>query len=292
VFYVTNSHLSGRPIMGASAVELRGGEDAQITNTEFEQFYAGISLNPITLTDVGTLYPGFAIISHNSFDQIDGYGVITANASSSTGMLSAKHITIADNLFTNQTTLLINNGAAVSLGNFTKDVTLSGNVFDALVAAGQSMLGIGSFVDSVFIDSSNIFDNDFSLASGSVGTAVIVTGTATNITGLNTVGPCGRFTTCVNDGGGSVASANTLTLPTGRRFVTVTGTTNINIITPQLPGTTVTLLVPGILTVVDHFGSGGNVFLGSNFVTNGTQYNTLTLYCDGANWSQISRSAN
>lgn len=290
VFSVTNSWMASRPIAGQPAIELRGGEDLQITNNELEGFYTGVQINPVTLTDIGqTLYAGYVNIANNSIDQIHGYGIRAENGINGSGMNKVDHLLISGNLLTNLTTLDINNGNAVFLGNYTSNVSMSGNLFGGLTNAAQIELVVGPFANAVKIDQSNIFSNDF---TSNLGIAVEVIGSATNVTGLNTVGPCDNFTTCVLDGSASIASANTLSLPTGRVFTTVTGTTQINIITAQKAGAVVTLLIPGVLTVKDHFGSGGNIFLGSDFVTDGTDSSTLTLYCNGANWFQISRSAN
>lgn len=290
VFTVTNSWMASRPTVGQPAIEMRGGEDLQIANNEIEGFYTGVLLTSVALTDLGqTIYAGYVNIHDNSIDQIHGYGIRAENGVSGSGFGRVDHLLISDNLLTNMTTLDINNGNAVFLGNFTSNVTMSGNLFGGITNAAQIELLVGPFANTVKIDPSNIFSNDF---AANLGTAVEVIGSATNITGLNTVGPCDNFTTCVIDGASSIASANTLSLPTGRVFTTITGTTQINIIAAQKAGTVVTLLIPGVLTVKDHFGSGGNIFLGSDFVSSGVDSSTLTLYCNGANWFKLSGSAN
>jgi hypothetical protein len=84
----------------------------------------------------------------------------------------------------------------------------------------------------------------------------------------------------------SVASAATIAIPPGASGVLVTGTTTITSITAGYAGQIVTLVFAGILTVTD----GGNLKLGGNFVT--TADDSLTLVCDGTNWTEIARAVN
>jgi hypothetical protein len=85
----------------------------------------------------------------------------------------------------------------------------------------------------------------------------------------------------------SVASAATLLLPSGQRFIRVTGTTNITTIyTNGWTGQIVTLIFDSALTVT----RGSNVQISSNFTT--TLNDTLTICCDGNNWFEIARSIN
>jgi hypothetical protein len=85
----------------------------------------------------------------------------------------------------------------------------------------------------------------------------------------------------------SVASAATLTLPSGQRFIRVTGTTNITTINVNgWTGQIATLIFDGALTVT----RGSNVQISSNFTT--TLNDTLTICCDGNNWFEIARSVN
>ena len=84
----------------------------------------------------------------------------------------------------------------------------------------------------------------------------------------------------------SVVSAATITIPPGASGVLVTGTTGITAITAGYAGQIVTLVFSGALTVTD----GGNLRLAGNFVT--TPDDSLTLVCDGANWTEIARAVN
>lgn len=84
-----------------------------------------------------------------------------------------------------------------------------------------------------------------------------------------------------------VASASTITLPTGANVVSISGTTNITTINASgHSGRTVTLFFQGALTVT----RGSNVQISSNFVT--TSQDTLTMCCDGVNWYEIARAVN
>jgi hypothetical protein len=85
----------------------------------------------------------------------------------------------------------------------------------------------------------------------------------------------------------SVASVATLTLPSGQRFIRVTGTTNITTINVNgWTGQIATLIFDSALTVT----RGSNVQISSNFTT--TLNDTLTICCDGNNWFEIARSVN
>ena len=86
----------------------------------------------------------------------------------------------------------------------------------------------------------------------------------------------------------AVASAATITLPLGRPFYTITGTTGISSITASYVDHTVCLkftdAAPGTVT------DGSNLNLAGNFTP--TTSDTLTLVCDGTNWNEIARSVN
>lgn len=84
-----------------------------------------------------------------------------------------------------------------------------------------------------------------------------------------------------------VASAAALTLPLGFESFSITGTTSItSIVATGFDGKTVRLIFDGILTVTD----GSNLKLSGNFVTSADD--VMTLVCNGANWHEVSRSAN
>ncbi len=85
--------------------------------------------------------------------------------------------------------------------------------------------------------------------------------------------------------GTAVASAASIT-PTGNLFH-VTGTSSITSVSGIgiTPGTEITLIFDGVLTVTN----GSNLRLASNFMTAAT--NTLTLKWDGSGWYEQSRSA-
>lgn len=109
-----------------------------------------------------------------------------------------------------------------------------------------------------------------------------VTGTPTNI----------HFTP--NPGRGTeITAAATIAIPTDGNIFHVTGNTNItNGITVNAwdNGRTVTLIFEGTPTVSDT----GTSKLAGNFVAAGTtnDFDTLTLVCDGTNWTEVARSTN
>jgi hypothetical protein len=85
----------------------------------------------------------------------------------------------------------------------------------------------------------------------------------------------------------TIAAAATLTLPRGADVVSVTGTTGISsIATAGNARRTVTLIFTGPLTVSD----GSNLKLNGNLTAAADA--TLTLYCNGANWYEVTRSVN
>ena len=87
----------------------------------------------------------------------------------------------------------------------------------------------------------------------------------------------------------TVASASPLVLPdTVDNFCDVTGTTSFTNITavPALAGKTVTLRFAGVLTMTD----GGNLTLDGGYTTAATD--TITLFHDGTDWIEVSRSQN
>lgn len=88
-------------------------------------------------------------------------------------------------------------------------------------------------------------------------------------------------------GGGAVASATALPVPTGNLFH-VTGTTTITSITTTGLGTGLcfTMIFDGVLTVTD----GSNLVLAGNFVT--TAGDTLSVCFDGTSFYETARSNN
>lgn len=82
----------------------------------------------------------------------------------------------------------------------------------------------------------------------------------------------------------TVASAPTITLPAYLDYIDVSGTTTITGITASHHGRRVTLRFLDVLTVTD----GGALQLAGNLVS--TVGSTLTLICDGSNWSEVGRA--
>jgi len=88
-------------------------------------------------------------------------------------------------------------------------------------------------------------------------------------------------------GGGAVASADPLPVPTGIVFH-VTGTTNFTNITTtnMITGACFTMIFDGALTITD----GGNLKLSANYTTSADD--TLTVCFDGTNYYETGRSVN
>lgn len=84
----------------------------------------------------------------------------------------------------------------------------------------------------------------------------------------------------------TIASAATLTLPPGGEYFYITGTTGITSIPASFPERRVTLQFDDVLTVTD----GSNLRMAGNFTT--SFMDTLSLICDGTNWTETSRSVN
>lgn len=118
--------------------------------------------------------------------------------------------------------------------------------------------------------------------SGCTGANLITSGAPTNL----------RFTP--RPGRGSdITAAATVAIPVDGTTFHVTGNTNVTngiTVNPWDNGRTVTLIFEGTPTVSDT----GTSKLNGNFVAAGTtnDFDTLTLVCDGTNWTEVARSAN
>jgi len=84
--------------------------------------------------------------------------------------------------------------------------------------------------------------------------------------------------------GADVASTAAMTLGSDGNVFDITGTTTITSITAKTAGTIVVLQFDGIATVTD----GSNLKLAGSFTS--AAESTLTLFSDGTNWYEISRS--
>lgn len=82
----------------------------------------------------------------------------------------------------------------------------------------------------------------------------------------------------------TLASAAAIQLPMHSSYFAISGTTNISSITASWVGRQVTLQFAGALTVFNE----NNLKLVSNFAVTGND--TLSLICDGTNWSEVARS--
>lgn len=87
----------------------------------------------------------------------------------------------------------------------------------------------------------------------------------------------------------SAASAAALVIPRSQRIIIVTGTTSVTSIptVTSEAGRIITLVFAGVLTMTI---GAGNLKLAGNFVT--TANDTLTLFSDGTDWTEMSRSVN
>jgi len=95
-----------------------------------------------------------------------------------------------------------------------------------------------------------------------------------------------------NIGSGDIlASAATLDIPLGGSFFVVTGTTNIDTITPTFRGHSIKLQFSSTgSTLTDSTTGAANLALATDFVASSAD--VLSLVCDGANWYEVSRSNN
>ena len=121
-------------------------------------------------------------------------------------------------------------------------------------------------------------------------TDLIFTGidlTGNNLASVNGYSIEAYWSNCNVDTSATVASASSITPISGRNFISVTGTTNIEIIADAPDGTVLTLQFANILTVKD---ATGNLSLAGDFITNAND--TLTLMHIGASWVELSRSVN
>ena len=91
--------------------------------------------------------------------------------------------------------------------------------------------------------------------------------------------------------GDTLASAATLDIPLGGSFFVVTGTTDIDTITPTFRGHSIMLQFASTgLTLTDTTAGAANLALAGNF--SATSADVLSLVCDGSNWYEVSRSNN
>ncbi len=91
--------------------------------------------------------------------------------------------------------------------------------------------------------------------------------------------------------GDIIASASTIKIPLGGSYFAITGSTDIDTITPTFRGHSIILqFASSGLTMTDSTSGGANLALSSDFVA--TSSDTISLVCDGANWFEMSRSNN
>jgi putative cofactor-binding repeat protein len=190
-------------------------------------------------------------------------------------------------------------------------LTIRGNTFTDCATANTGGDNFGIFLqaggsdyiiaDNVFLDANAKMHTGIYLAAGTLSTVSVygnIVAQATS-TGFRLGTPAdmrcyrdnyffGTTAATFNDPTSPVvASAASLTIPSGQDYVTISGNTNITFITPNgHGGRRVTLGFSGTPTVTD----GSNLKLAGNFVA--TADDTITLACDGTNWIECARSVN
>lgn len=287
VLYVTNSHWAGRPIANTSAFNIVGGENFVLTGSEFSSWFFVVQLSKTAYVTGNNFYPGYITFANNTVDAIwsGAFNIQQGTSASGTALNHVGNLIIANSQFTNAFTNGSVNPIFINITDFTKNVTLSGNLFTG-IDSSDFAVKIAAGADNITFDKSNVFSNEAGTYSPTT-TAISISSTAGAVYGLEQLRPVG-FDVAISDPAATKASATTLTLPIGRTQVTVTGSTNINAIVAQPAGRTVILSFPGALTVA----TGGNLELHGVFTTSGFATGTLTLLSDGTNWIELSRSVN
>ena len=193
-----------------------------------------------------------------------GYGATLASGSTDVRLLG---VTVSDN---NTSDTAFNDGIAALGSHFQIIGCSSGN--NLLMATGHQKYGISvaAASDHFAVVANDLRGNETDPIS------VAATGTDNAVWGnLPLIVP-------------TVASASAITLPAGRDFIVVSGTTTITSIAAAPPGRRVTLRFSGALTVTD----GSNLKLAGDFTTSAGGLDTLSLACDGTSWLEVARSAN
>jgi hypothetical protein len=156
---------------------------------------------------------------------------------------------------------------------------------------GYNLLGGSRFIGITGGRSSGT-DQTYGLQIDSAGLYTNIILDSVDLTG-NATGSINGFNTnisasnCLLQGTITIPSATTITPPLGQNIQYVTGTTNINNVSPSNVGRIIVLNFQNILTVNDGV---GNLQLNGNFTT--SVDDTLTLVYNGAQWVEIARSAN
>ncbi len=241
---------------------------------------ANIKDNFVAMTGGGTLEATSGILASNLGAADPGMVNIEGNSISSTATVAGfdsieggnnRNVNILRNLMDGAFSSDIQLSATISKANIENNRCLS------TVATGSINVS-GVNVGPVYIDKNHCVDTIETLAADVTASRVIIghniINTTTNIFGTEDIP--------------STASVAALTLPIGSLIHDITGTNSITSITnpTAFQGRTVTLKFNAALTFTD----GGNLILAGNFVT--TANDTITLFSDGTDFFEISRSAN
>lgn len=248
-----------------------------VTNSYFDNSVTGVEINPTGTGVINRAEFTGCWYGSNSFHNI------YINQSGSTTILGLA--------FTGGKSVLSGGNGLVTQGAVTgltvNGLQAGGNVGSGIALSGGTTgiisnchLGLGPHTTAnafglflstptgdLLVENNIIKGNGTASIGGVVGTARIG---QSNITAISNV----------------VASAASITLPIGKRLVSVTGTNNIGTIVPSYADDERVLVFNAALTVTD----GSNLVLAGNFVT--AANSTLTLICDGVTWFEASRSVN
>lgn len=273
LFYINTANALGIQTIGQC-------EDLLVSQCLFENPYIAIQFATGVIGST-TYYADSCRVQNSTFDSVWYCAIQTPVGDSTVDGHAVQQITISGNEFSNLQNSF-SSATFINLQNYTKNIIITDNIF-AQFNSGQSMIDVGTNTLQIVFG-----PNIFQTTGSAVGTAISVFTTG-SVYGLEKQFYT-NIATNLSDSNATIASAATLAITPGRKFVTVTGTVSITSMTYSgaLPGDTVTLLFTGALTVT----KGGNLKLNSNFVTTGTATDSLTLYWDGTNMIELSRSAN
>lgn len=213
-------------------------------------------------------------ISNNSIENQTHSGIVLNNTAGTGGF---SQVIITDNQLAYQPTPI----NALDPDVFNSAMIISNNV---IVAASGATTTAGITVTAT---TRTLVTDNVIYGSGTTVCGILI-GSSSTMGSVhdNLISGC---VTDVNDGASIVvASATEITLPSGRDFYIISGTTSITSIAAAASskGRVVTLMFQGVLTFTD----GSNLKLAGNFTTSADD--TITLVCDGSSWYEIARSVN
>ncbi len=249
------------------------GEDFRAVNVQIQNAFTAFFFGGVTIS--GTVYyPGFLQLIGCTIDGVWGPAVAFSNGTATTDSFQVAHLVVQSCSFTG---LIIGQGSLAtyfSTGLYTKHILFTGNIFRGIYgSATQIGINIGANADFIFFGSTNLILNETGDVAGSTG--ISISSSALGVYGLeNLVFKSGDLGTNISDTAATILSATTTTLPLGRKFCVVTGTTTIQF--------------TGNLTFTD----GSNLKLAGNLVSGAGGFSTITLRSDGTNWIETARAIN